>query len=154
MGVGAKYDPLFEYLLFSGQGSLRLSFREIERIIATRLPASARQRQEWWSNSENGHSQARAWMRANYRTSKVDLASESIVFTLEGWPGNYQPAGGDRLVAQASRGLNENRQVPYESETAQGTAEAREQHPLIGIWTGKATLVPGYDYTKPAYDGD
>ena len=27
-------------------------------------------------------------------------------------------------------------------------------HPLFGIWKGKVTLVPGYDYSKPAFDQD
>ena len=31
---------------------------------------------------------------------------------------------------------------------------AGQDHPLFGVWKGKVTLLPGYDYTKPAFEPD
>ncbi|APH73779.1 DUF7662 domain-containing protein [Aquibium oceanicum] len=146
MTEGTKYHPLFEHLLFSGQGEMTMTFAEIESIIHARLPPSARRREEWWSNSPSGHSQARAWMRAYYKTARVDLARETVSFRLEGWPDGYAkvewpPAGKD----DASAGLGESGQREY---------GASKSHPLFGIWAGKVTLLPEVDYTQPAFDMD
>ncbi len=145
---GTKYHPLFEHLLFSGQGRLSMTFSEIEKVIGGSLPPSARRREEWWSNSPNGHSQARAWMRASYRASQVDLANETVDFVLEGWPDGYRKLK-SLLKADSSEqsptGMSEPGQVGYKAERT---------HPLFGIWIGKVTLIPGYDYTKPAFEPD
>lgn len=154
MTEGTKYHPLFEYLLFSGRGRMSMSFSEIEAVIGASLPASARKREEWWSNSPSGHSQARAWMRASYRTSKVDLKGEKVDFTLEGWPAAYRKVDTVPVVRQP--GLGESAQTDYErpriGQGGQGPGAA--DHPLFGIWKGKVALVPGYDYTKPAFEPD
>jgi hypothetical protein len=152
MTEGTKYHALFEHLLFSGQGRLSMAFSEIEGVIGCPLPPSARRREEWWSNSPSGHSQARAWMRASYRTSKVNLPNETVDFVLEGWPEGYARMGFSRKLRegrQAPSGMSEPAQAVY--ETAQSDVRT---HPLFGIWEGKVTLVPGYDYTKPAFDPD
>ena len=156
MTEGTKYHPLFEYLLFSGQGRILMTFAEIEQVIEARLPPSARRREEWWSNSSNGHSQARAWLRASYRTSHVDLAGETVVFSLEGWPQGYSKANLVSLgIEEGSKGIGmaEAPQAGYQalqhSKPSQSTGKG---HPLFGIWKGKVTLLPGYDYTKPAFD--
>lgn len=151
MTEGTKYHPLFEYLLFSGQGRLSMSFSEIESLIGGRLPPSARKREEWWSNSQSGHSQARAWMRANYRTSNVDLKRETVTFTLEDWPEGYRRANIGSKDSNRLPGFGEATQAAFEStHIAKGSGEL--DHPLFGIWVGKVTLVPGYDYTKPVFE--
>ncbi len=144
---GTKYHPLFEHLLYSGQGSIRMSFSEIETVLEARLPPSARTREEWWSNSPSGHSQARAWMRANYRAS-VDLASEAATFILNGWPDEYRNAAPDFSRQEQAAGLGENQQADYDSPED----GSRGNHPLFGIWKGKVTLLPDHDYTKPAFE--
>jgi hypothetical protein len=138
---GTKYHPLFEHLLFNGHGQVTMTFTEIEEVLDARLPPSARTRQEWWSNSPNGHSQARSWMRAGYETSRIDLAGQKVTFTLEGWPEGYQKP--NLFGGPLKPGLAESPQAPLEQD-----------HPLFGIWKGKVKLVPGYDYTKPAFDPD
>jgi hypothetical protein len=155
MTEGTKYHPLFEHLLFSGQGRLSMAFSEIENVIGGQLPPSARRREEWWSNSPNGHSQARAWLRASYRTSHVDLANETVDFVLEGWPEGYRKPGlarkrgEDGQTQTGQTGMSEPAQAGYE-----GAQDDVRTHPLFGIWKGKVTLVPGYDYTKPAFATD
>jgi hypothetical protein len=154
MTEGTKYHPLFEHLLFSGQGRIAMSFAELEDVIGARLPPSARKREEWWSNSPEGHSQARAWMRASYRASKIDLAGETVEFVLEGWPENYgranlMPSRGRQLA-----GMGENAQETFDSSNKGGPDGKQAVHPLFGIWKGEVTLLPDYDYTKPAFEND
>lgn len=151
MTEGTKYHPLFEYLLFSGQGEIPMTFKEIEHVLGKSLPPSARQREEWWSNSPRGHSQARAWMRANYRASRVDLANETVAFTLEGWPDGYSKVQWPpRRWGGSPTGFGESAQPEYATSTP---SQGRE-HPLFGVWEGKVTLLPGVDYTEPAFDAD
>ncbi len=134
-----------------------MTFAEVEAIIGAPLPPSARRREEWWSNSPSGHSQARAWMRASYRASQVDLAGQKVVFKLEGWPDGYTKAtswprgGGSRPF-----GMGEGSQVGYDAPATGHPADGSVQpeHPLFGIWEGKVTLLPEYDYTKPAFEPD
>jgi hypothetical protein len=157
MTEGTKYHPLFEHLLFSGQGHLSMTFAEIEAVIDAPLPPSARRREEWWSNSPSGHSQARAWMRASYRTSNVDLAAEKVEFSLDGWPERYRrvnmaPRGAEGQFG--GMGMAEAAQAGYEGPKSGQLASAAPVHPLFGIWKGKVTLLPGYDYTKPAFEPD
>lgn len=149
MTEGTKYHPLFEHLLFSGKGAVAMSFAEIESVVGEPLPLSARTRREWWSNSESGHSQARAWMRAGYRTSKVDLAGETAIFTLEGWPYGYRSLGralrkGQQPAKQAS-GLRENAQAQYQSDGGAITAERKRE--LFGCLRGTIVLDPEVDLT-------
>jgi hypothetical protein len=152
MTEGTKYHPLFEYLLFSGQGSHLMTFSEIEEIIEAKLPPSARTREEWWSNSPSGHSQARAWMRAGYQASKVDLNGDTVTFTLEGWPEKYR----DHRVFEFKQpgGLAESAQALFERSPARNTTGQETKHPLFGIWKDKVTLLPDYDYCKPVYEAD
>lgn len=157
MTEGTKYHPLFEHLLFSGQGRLSLTFAEIEDVIGSRLPPSARRREEWWSNSPNGHSQARAWMRAGYRTSRLDLSRQTIEFSLEGWPEGYRRMKFDPDSSRArpkGTGMAESPQTDYDATPGVTPSESAPRHPLFGIWEGKVTLLPDYDYTKPAFDDD
>jgi hypothetical protein len=149
----AKYHPLFEHLLFSGQGSLLLSFSEIEAIIGAPLPPSARKREEWWSNSPSGHSQARAWRRANYRASKVNLAGQTVMFVLEGWPEGYRRMNPGFTGSRPVQGMEENAQAPFEQSSEKRPPSEVASHPLFGIWHGKVTLLADHDYSKPAFDG-
>jgi hypothetical protein len=60
--------------------SLSLSFDEIETVIGHPLPPSAGRYEAWWSNNDTGHSHARAWIAAGWRTSEVDLANRRVTF--------------------------------------------------------------------------
>jgi hypothetical protein len=57
-----------------------MSFSEIERILGSTLPPSARRHEAWWSNNPTGHVNAQAWLGAGYRTENVDIAGEAVVF--------------------------------------------------------------------------
>ena len=64
----AKYDPLNAHLRRRGSAELELAFKEVERIIGSKLPASAL-RPQWWANRTDpdaNHGQCRAWLEAGY----------------------------------------------------------------------------------------
>jgi hypothetical protein len=152
MTEGTKYHPLFEHLLFSGQGLLSMTFSEVESIIEAKLPPSAHTREEWWSNSPRGHSQARAWMRAGYQASKVDLNGKTVTFVMDGWPEKFH--GSKVIELREPTGLGENAQASFDQAPTKVSESSGTKHPLFGIWKGKVTLLPDYDYSKPAYEAD
>lgn len=79
----SKYGNLTVYLVEAGaeKSPLQLSFDQIERIIGSKLPESARRYQAWWANqSGQGHSQAYSWACAGWRTSGLDLENETVTF--------------------------------------------------------------------------
>ena len=78
-----KYDPLAKYLEEHPGGYCTLTFHEVEGIIGTTLPDSARKPgnyEAWWANDET-HSQASGWMRAGWKTDgQPDLARQQVRF--------------------------------------------------------------------------
>ena len=76
-----KYDPLKCYLESATQAAIELSFVQIEEIIGSELPASARKHAAWWSNNPTNHVNAQAWLAAGYASGRVDLVGERLVFS-------------------------------------------------------------------------
>ncbi len=76
----SKYEALPQFLGRAGEAARRMSFSEIERILGFKLPKSAYKHEAWWSNNETGHSHARAWLKAGWRTEAVDLAKRQVTF--------------------------------------------------------------------------
>ena len=80
MKVGSKYYPLFLILQQAAGAPVTLSFAQIEALLGTSLPGSARTRAGWWSNRSKGAVQAAAWMDAGYHVKSVDLAAGTVQF--------------------------------------------------------------------------
>lgn len=80
MKAGSKYQPLLEYLRQSDRQEVTLTFVELETLLGTSLPESARQKRSWWSNRSRGALQASAWMSAGYAVEALDLAAEQVTF--------------------------------------------------------------------------
>jgi hypothetical protein len=75
-----KYEPLESFLKGRRTGRWRAGFREIEGLLGFKLPQSALKYPAWWSNDETGHSHAKAWLDAGWRTEEVDLESRKLTF--------------------------------------------------------------------------
>lgn len=80
MKIGSKYYPLFAHLTQAAGEPVTLRFAEVEAMLGTRLPGSARKRVGWWSNRSKGAVQASAWMDAGYHVKSVDLGAETVDF--------------------------------------------------------------------------
>jgi hypothetical protein len=79
----AKYQPLSEFLgrQPAEKDSIQMSFRRIEDLLGTPLPASARRHREWWANEAAGsHVQAHAWLNANWSVLEVDIDRGVVTF--------------------------------------------------------------------------
>jgi hypothetical protein len=120
-----KYDPLKRFLAASGAKEVPLTFAEIEQILGTSLPES-RQYPAWWSNNPSNNTMTRVWLAAGYRTERVDIAGQRVVF---------RRAGG----AAAAR-----REEPSQSRRVADVV-ARLQDRLAGT----VRLAPGVDLTEP-----
>jgi DNA-binding transcriptional regulator YiaG len=80
MKPGSKYFPLYAFLQEQAGVPVTLGLAEVEQLLGTSLPGSARTRVGWWSNRSRGAVQAAAWMDAGYHVVMVDLAAETVQF--------------------------------------------------------------------------
>lgn len=114
-----KYRALGEHLRSLDVDCDTLSLAQIERIIGSPLPKSARVHASWWGNDKT-HSHARVWMEAGWRArpspSRIDpIVFERVVVDVFRRPAdeakgkaqvivrNLDPAVVARLKAQAKR---------------------------------------------------
>ena len=89
----SKYSPLQDFLTAQRAGEVPMTFAEIERLIGGPLPPSKLQR-TWWSNNASNNVMTRAWRAAGFRTARVDVAGERLVFRREHEEGTSTPGGG------------------------------------------------------------
>ena len=79
-----KYDPLYVFLASTAPDvtEVTLTFRQIEVILRSKLPSSARKHRPWWANpsSPDDHPYAQAWLAAGWKVDAVDQASEWVRF--------------------------------------------------------------------------
>src|SRR5436309_2464484 len=73
-----KYEPLEHFLKKQRTKRWRVAFREIEAMLGFKLPQSAFKYPAWWSNDATGHSHAKAWLDAGWRTEEVDVAARKV----------------------------------------------------------------------------
>jgi hypothetical protein len=100
-----------------------IKFAEIEKIIGSKLPASARYR-AWWSNNDFNSVLTKVWIEAGFKSEQVDMARHKLVFRRVRKP---EAAGG---IAQA--------------------AGEQPIHPAYGAMQGLIRVLPGTDLTQPA----
>jgi hypothetical protein len=78
----AKYDPLCKHLHQQVNGSVILTFCDIESILGDLLPPSAGKYPEWWANETNPHTthtQCKAWLEAGFKAFP-NLAAREVRF--------------------------------------------------------------------------
>jgi len=102
----SKYQPLGDYLkaLPASQETVTLTFGQVEKIIDSRLPRSAREYRQWWENQKGG-SHAPHWRAAGFKTGKVDMERQVVPFhrlsEAELRPGRKPSAAGERALKAA-----------------------------------------------------
>ena len=82
MAVAGKYDRLYAHLCGLQIQEWRTTFGEIESIIGDKLPPVARKDRPWWANQKKAANrpQCLAWTAAGWKTEKVDMGAETLVF--------------------------------------------------------------------------
>ena len=80
MKFRSKYTGLYNHLRQCGKDQITLTFTQIERLMGSELPESARQSRAFWSNRSKGALQATAWMSAGYHIKDVDLEQSRVTF--------------------------------------------------------------------------
>ncbi len=137
----SKYEPLEDHLRVSEQAELPMTFNEIEKIIGSGLPASAFRHRAWWSNNPTNSVITYAWLKAGYKTAKVDMLGRRLVFC---------------KAAQAEPALQAE-DGPAPGPINGPPARADELEPAVagffqgiyGALKGTVTVRPGTDLTAP-----
>ena len=121
----SKYQPLENHLRLTGKRNIPMTFNEIEAVIGTGLPASARKHRPWWSNNPSNSSITHSWLSAGYKTTQVELGNERLVFVRE-----------ERADAHGV--------------SAPDPANGPSKHPVLGCMADSVTVPDGTDLTRPA----
>lgn len=74
----SKYQKLADHLSSMEEERVTLTFTDIETIVGTALPDSARTHRAWWANS--GQPQSRVWVDAGWKVEQVNFEEQSVQF--------------------------------------------------------------------------
>ncbi len=124
----SKYEPLEAFLSRQSDDIIEMSFRDIEKVLNSKLPASARNHRPWWANSPRGHVNAQAWLRAGFEAHEVDMGGEKLVFR---------------------RMRKKPPMSPAPAAPAAQEARPKGRFPLLGCLKGSVRVMPGVDLTEP-----
>jgi hypothetical protein len=99
--VTSRYSALADYLGRRDEGSLRLGFGDVERVVG-RLPDAARNYRAWWSNSPSHTHAKHGWLAAGWRVSAVDMKAESLSFVRQSGAAAHASAAGGIQPSESS----------------------------------------------------
>jgi hypothetical protein len=126
----AKYEALGPFLRGHPTREVPVTFSEIEKVIGEKLPRSAYVHRPWWSNNTSNSAMTKVWLDAGFRTERVDMAGQKLVF----------------------RRVGESRPPSYLRPTQEVSVAEKQprRHPLFGRLKGTFTIDPAWDLTQPA----
>ena len=101
--VPAEYFPLYTYFTHRCDGTVVLTFEEVEAILGFALPAPARTETDWWSEAVLPClSHSSAWTETG-RTAMPSLPAQTVTFERSSrMPAQSRPAPGTTLRAVPS----------------------------------------------------
>lgn len=76
----SKYDPLREHLARLDDVVWAAKLNDVEHVLGSGLPRSARQHRTWWANSGGSLVHQNAWLDAGWRVERTDLSRDVVVF--------------------------------------------------------------------------
>lgn len=129
----SMYEPLGEFLKGRRGQETPMTFREIEQVIGSPLPASARKHRAWWSNNGSNNVMVKVWKAAGFQSERVDMGSEKLVFR--------------RVVAATPTGMSETASPAFSGPAQAGAGSLFDR--LYGAMRGTVTIAPGVDLTEP-----
>lgn len=79
----SKYLPLANYLRSLRCNEAELTFQQIESIIESSLPKSAKKHPAFWANSrtKDSHKWAHHWIEAGWQVKKLAIDEQKVIFT-------------------------------------------------------------------------
>jgi hypothetical protein len=78
--INSRYSLLASWLIKQTDNRIQISFEQVEGIIGSPLPDSARTFRAWWANDSTGHTQSRLWLDAGWRVDTVNFSDEWVRF--------------------------------------------------------------------------
>ena len=78
-----RFFALKEKLARSDAASITLSFKDIERITGSSLPAFALKSKGWWYPRKDRNTIAEAWIQEGYRLERIDLEKKRLTLKRE-----------------------------------------------------------------------
>ncbi len=81
--MAGKYMPLEIYLsdLPKSTREITLTFEQIEKILAGKLPPSAYEDRRWWDHeTEGNHVNKRSWLNAGWKVESLDVNAKWVKF--------------------------------------------------------------------------
>lgn len=130
----SKYHLLGKFLGEQAGSEVPMSFADIERVTGVKLPPKAQLQRAWWSNNPSNNVMTKVWLDAGFRSEKVDLAAQRLVFKRVDVP------SGSRS------GFSE----PQHDFKHAPQALPPRRHPAFGAMKGILRIEPGTDLTEPA----
>lgn len=76
----SRYAALANWLAGQKAERVLFTFEQIEMLIRSPLPDSARQLRAWWANDRVGHTHSILWLEAGWKVVYVDLDEGQIIF--------------------------------------------------------------------------
>lgn len=76
----SKYDPLREHLARLEDVVWAAKLDDVEGVLGSNLPRSAREHRTWWANSGGSLVHQNAWLDAGWRVERADLSRDMVVF--------------------------------------------------------------------------
>ncbi len=139
-----KYYPLEQHLKSNGGSTIPMTFREIESVIKDSLPPSARKHRAWWSNNTSNSVITHSWLKVGYKTAKVDLDNESLVFE--------RVDSGKDSIHGAVAGIGKKQLHAHDDVPSSISADGIDSrpHPVLGCMKGSVTIADDYDPCEPA----
>jgi hypothetical protein len=133
----SKYEPLSQTLTRLKADYWRPTFLELERILESKLPASARKNDIWWKAEAGGrHTHAHAWSAAGWKVQDVNVDKEKVTFVRDGAPMEDGEDEASRLAEAWRDRANQAREWGLEQRDA--AAERLKEHPLAAVGVSAA----------------
>jgi len=152
-----KYAALEEFLMGQDSQEISMSFAEIEAVIAAKLPPSAYKHRPWWSNNPSNSVITNSWLRAGFKTERVDMKGRRLVFRRAAPGRSESDAGINRTFAERHARFRREEAMPKSQHAQPETAPAwpgnggkEGWHPFFGVLKGTIRIAPGVDLTEPA----
>jgi len=137
------YAKLADILEAQAGDSWKVSFSELERLLDQKLPSSAFKYAGWWSNNPSNNAMTKIWLMAGWRTEKVDVPGQTVVFRRNKPPAPAyygRPLGFEMAMAG-----------PFETKMAKPPVGGRKVRfeELHGAMRGTIRIMPDVDVTAP-----